>query len=140
MLAAAVILTACGSLIPTQVAPTVFGQGDDTHGRNAAPNYARVFAQSRVNRLDLRIEPADWQALLADMQSLAGAPGQVGGGPGGGGQAGRQSGRDKGVASKNHGHAPGVVLDLCFRESSMPMVASGPVTMPARRCVPGRTT
>lgn len=85
MLAAAVILTACGSLIPTQVAPTVFGQGDDTHGRNAAPNYARVFAQSRVNRLDLRIEPADWQALLADMQSLAGAPGQVGGGPGGGG-------------------------------------------------------
>jgi hypothetical protein len=60
---------------------------DDTHGRDATPDYRRVFAQDRVGRLELRIAASDWQAVLDDMRDLAGPPGaQQGGGPGGGGQ------------------------------------------------------
>ena len=60
---------------------------DDTHGRNASPDYARVFNQDRVGRIELRITASDWQALIADMQEMAGQfGGQIGGGnlPGGG--------------------------------------------------------
>ena len=60
---------------------------DDTHSRNASPDYARVFNQDRVGRIELRIAASDWQALIADMQEMAGqAGGQFGGGnpPGGG--------------------------------------------------------
>jgi hypothetical protein len=60
---------------------------DDTHSRNAPPDYARVFNQDRVGQLDLRIAASDWQALIADMQEMAGqSGGQLGGGnpPGGG--------------------------------------------------------
>lgn len=52
----------------------------DTHGRDAEPDYARVFAQDRVGRLDIRIAAADWQAALDDMTSMAGARGAGGGG------------------------------------------------------------
>lgn len=47
----------------------------DTHGRNAVPDYRRVFAQDVVNRMDIRIAASDWQAVLTDMQSMAGASG-----------------------------------------------------------------
>ena len=60
---------------------------DDTHSRNAPPAYARVFNQDRVGQIDLRIAASDWQAVIADMQDMAGQPGgQFGGGnpPGGG--------------------------------------------------------
>lgn len=68
----------------------------DTHGRNAEPDYARVFNQDRVNRLDIRIAASDWQTLVDDMTSLAGTRGgglgfgggQPGGGQPGGGQPG----------------------------------------------------
>jgi spore coat protein H len=57
---------------------------DDSHGRNATPDYARVFAQDRVGRFDIRVEASDWQIVLADMASMAGPRGQSGQ-PGGGG-------------------------------------------------------
>jgi spore coat protein H len=53
----------------------VSAQNEDTHGREATPDYARVFAQDVVNRMDIRIAASDWQAVLADMQSMAGASG-----------------------------------------------------------------
>lgn len=40
-----------------------------------APDYRRVFPQDVVGRLDLRMAPADWQVVLADMQSMAGPSG-----------------------------------------------------------------
>lgn len=55
--------------------PIEAGDRDDTHGRNAVPDYGRVFAQDAVNRMDIRINSADWQRVLADMQSMAGASG-----------------------------------------------------------------
>jgi spore coat protein H len=47
----------------------------DTHSRDAEPDYRRVFNQDAVNRLELRMSPADWQTVLTDMQSMAGASG-----------------------------------------------------------------
>jgi hypothetical protein len=53
---------------------------NDTHSRNATPDYARVFNQDRVGQIDLRIAASDWQALIADMQEMAGQfGGQIGG-------------------------------------------------------------
>ena len=46
---------------------------DETHGRNAEPDYDRVFAQDVVKRLDIRIAPAEWARLIADMTDMAGA-------------------------------------------------------------------
>ena len=58
----------------------------DTHGRNATPDYARVFNQEQVGRLDVTITASDWQALVDDMISMAGAQGgQTTGAPGPGG-------------------------------------------------------
>jgi hypothetical protein len=82
-----------GLVLVTSVVAVGASQRDDTHGRDAAPAYGRVFVQDSVGRLDLRIAPSDWQAVLADMQEMAGPAGsQTGGGanpggpvPGGGG-------------------------------------------------------
>ena len=49
------------------------GWDDDTHGRDATPDYARVFPASRVGRLDITITASDWAAVMADMASMAGA-------------------------------------------------------------------
>ena len=58
----------------------------DTHGRDATPDYARVFNQEQVGRLDVTITASDWQALVDDMTSMAGAQGgQTTGAPGPGG-------------------------------------------------------
>ena len=55
----------------------------DTHGRDATPDYARVFNQEQVGRLDVTITASDWQALVDDMISMAGAQGgQTMGAPG----------------------------------------------------------
>jgi len=43
------------------------------HGRDAQPDYDRVFAQDVVKRLDIRIAPAEWARLIADMTDMAGA-------------------------------------------------------------------
>jgi spore coat protein H len=67
-------------------------QRDDTHGRDAVPDYGKVFNQDSVGRLDIRMAAADWDALVADMNSMAGQMGAARGGgmvppvQGGGGQ------------------------------------------------------
>ena len=60
------------------------GWRDDTHGRNATPDYARVFPENTVKRLDIQIAAADWDRLRADMTEMAGVPGAEGGGRQGG--------------------------------------------------------
>lgn len=60
-------------------------RNDDTHGRKATPDYARVFAQDVVKRLDITVTAADWDRLVADMTEMAGGYGSAGGGPGRGG-------------------------------------------------------
>jgi hypothetical protein len=67
----------------------------ETHGRDAVPDYGRVFNQDATGRLDIRMAASDWDALVADMDSMAGRFGGAGGvggiqpgqgGAGGGGQ------------------------------------------------------
>ena len=58
---------------------------DDVRGRDVVPDYARVFPLDRVNRLDIAITAANWNAMLADMVTLAGTRGAQGGFTGGGG-------------------------------------------------------
>ena len=48
------------------------GRDEDTHGREATPDYARVFAQDVVKRLDIVVTAADWDRLVADMTEMAG--------------------------------------------------------------------
>src|SRR5688572_27133880 len=55
---------------------------DETHGRDAEPDYERVFGQEEVKRLDLRIAAADWGRLVADMTEMVGAFGADRGGIG----------------------------------------------------------
>jgi spore coat protein H len=67
-------------------------QRDDTHGRDAVPDYERVFNQDEIGRIEIRMAAADWDAVVADMDSMSGRFGAAGGfgmpqpGAGGGGQ------------------------------------------------------
>ncbi len=54
------------------------GWTEDTHGNLADPNYDVVFVQDEVIRLDLTIDPADWQAMLDDMTDMYGEFGKSG--------------------------------------------------------------
>ena len=59
-------------------------QDRSTHGRDAVPDYARVFAQDTVKRLDMRVTASDWDRLVADMTEMAGPQGADGTGGRGG--------------------------------------------------------
>lgn len=43
-----------------------------THGRNAIPDYDRVFRADRVNRIDITMSASDWAQVMADMTDMAG--------------------------------------------------------------------
>jgi spore coat protein H len=74
------------------VIASVSAQRDATHGRDAVPDYERVFNQYEIGRLEIRMAAADWDAVVADMNSMSGRFGGAGGlgmpqpGAGGGGQ------------------------------------------------------
>ena len=77
-----------GLVVLAVVVVTVFaaaqrGWDDDTHSRNAIPDYDRVFTQNLVKRIDLRVAKADWERLVADMADMAGPFGAQGAGAGG---------------------------------------------------------
>lgn len=56
-----------------------------THGDSVPPNYDAVFTDDEVKRIDLVIDPDDWQDMLDDMTAKYGSFGSGGGfGPGGG--------------------------------------------------------
>jgi len=50
---------------------------EETHGNSVDPNYSIVFSQSEVKRIDITIDPDDWNDILADLASMPhGGPGQ----------------------------------------------------------------
>ena len=55
-----------------------------SHGDNVTPAYNIVFPQDKVNRLDLKIEAADWKLMMDNMKELYGDPANKtqGGSPG----------------------------------------------------------
>jgi spore coat protein H len=67
-----------------------------THGNSTQPNYGEVFAQDKLNTLEIRMTTAEWTAIRADMTAKAGydfgkrTTGGAGGQPplGGGGGGG----------------------------------------------------
>lgn len=51
------------------------GWSEETHNQSADLNYDIVFPQDKVNRIDLVIDPEDWQAMLDNMTELYGEAG-----------------------------------------------------------------
>ncbi len=61
------------------------GWTEDSHGKDADPNYDVVFPTDKVNTITITIDPADWEAMQANMTDILGEPGTGGqNGPGGG--------------------------------------------------------
>ncbi|MDY7078197.1 MAG: CotH kinase family protein, partial [Chloroflexota bacterium] len=60
------------------------GWSEETHDKSADPDYDVVFPQDEVNRIDIVIEPENWQAMMDDMTSLYGAASTRASGKGGG--------------------------------------------------------
>ncbi|MCP4347206.1 MAG: hypothetical protein GY795_16970 [Desulfobacterales bacterium] len=56
------------------------GWTEETHGDTENANYDVVFAQNKVMRINLTIDPADWQAILDDMTDIYGEFGSGNGG------------------------------------------------------------
>ena len=46
-----------------------------THGSSALPNYDEIFNDDKVQRLDIVINPAYWDMMLDDLETLVGATG-----------------------------------------------------------------
>ncbi len=57
------------------------GWTEETHSNDADLNYDVVFPQDQVNQITIAIDPADWEAMQANMTDILGEPGT--GGPGG---------------------------------------------------------
>ncbi len=51
------------------------GWSEATHSNSADPDYATVFPEDQVNRLDVTISAENWAAMMADMASIYGAQG-----------------------------------------------------------------
>ncbi|HRJ43143.1 MAG TPA: hypothetical protein PL105_14760, partial [Caldilineaceae bacterium] len=51
------------------------GWSEATHSKSADPDYATVFPDDTVNRLDITISAENWAAMMADMTVLYGAQG-----------------------------------------------------------------
>ncbi len=60
----------------------------DSHSNNSSPNYEVVFAQDKVQRIDIKIDSEDWNRAKADLDESFGVSGQMMGGGlmGGGGR------------------------------------------------------
>lgn len=48
------------------------GWSEQSHGKDGPPRYDLGFPQGTVSRLDLKIAPADWQAMQDDLASMLG--------------------------------------------------------------------
>lgn len=80
---------------PAKQAMAAAAPDEESHGKDAAPNYDVVFPQDSVNRIDITLSEQAWAELQAEMTEQFGEAGQ-GGGMGGGfpgapGAGGRQN-------------------------------------------------
>ncbi len=51
---------------------------EETHGNETDPDYETVFPQDEVNRINITIDPENWDTMLADMTELMGEFGDGG--------------------------------------------------------------
>lgn len=79
------------------------GWTEETHSNDVEPNYDVVFPADKVNTITITIDPADWEAMQADMTEILGEPGTGGfgggpdGRPGGGGVPGGEFASPEGM-------------------------------------------
>jgi len=52
------------------------GWAEDSHSNKSEPDYETVFPQDEVNRIDITIEPENWEIMMADMTELMGEFGE----------------------------------------------------------------
>ena len=53
------------------------GWTDQTHGKDADPDYQTVFPDGQVNRIDITIDADDWQIMQDDLLEMLGEPGSI---------------------------------------------------------------
>jgi spore coat protein H len=83
------------------------GWGEETHSKEAEPNYDVVFPQDKVNRITITVDPENWEAMQANMTELYGEPGAHGQGvPGGGPPAPGQGGPNAAGVAPAGGEPP----------------------------------
>ncbi len=83
-LAAAGTGAAAGGNAPLPPEPGVVrpaGWQEASHSRGATPDYARVFAEDRVHRIDIQMSAASKQTMLDDLEMLLGDMTMMGGNP-----------------------------------------------------------
>ena len=92
---------------------------DETHSKEADPNYDVVFPEDEVNQISITISPENWEIMQADMASLFGEAGSSNerGDFAGGGQP-SQGGRPQNGASPQDGERPQPPTD--GEQSEMP--------------------
>ncbi len=58
------------------------GSNAEDGDKDETPEYDVVFPDGKVNRIDIEIGSADWQAMIDDMKDMYGESGSGNGGPG----------------------------------------------------------
>lgn len=71
----ALLFIACEKFAPINSGAGLEDWTAETHGPNASPDYATVFDQNKVHRLDIVIEPEYWEVMQADLATLMSATG-----------------------------------------------------------------
>lgn len=120
---AAALGVACAGCLAGRERPE--GWNERTHGEAAPPDwaYAKVFPADSVGRIDLRIDPADWAAMLADAAELLGDFGAGGSAP----EPGDGDPLVAACAGQGEGDACGVDLEgrrlsgFCIRPPDRPL-------------------
>ena len=84
------------------------GWTEESHGKDAQPNYSVVFPQDKVSRMDITIAAEDWQIMWDDMTDNYGEFGGSSGGQRFGGDPGRMdpvAGEEPATPARNEGFA-----------------------------------
>lgn len=66
----ALLFVACEKYAPINSGEGLEDWTAETHGPNASPDYTTVFAQDKVHRLDIVIEPEYWEVMQSDLAAL----------------------------------------------------------------------
>ena len=57
------------------------GWAEESHGKDAEPDYDRIMPDGEVKRIDMEIAPDDWQSMMEEMEYMLGPFGAMAGTP-----------------------------------------------------------
>lgn len=88
------LFTSCKLKPDEAVSPTLYPDWTtDSHSNDVSPNYDEIFAQNKINTLEITLSKAQWDSIKVDMKTRSGKDFGVGG-MGGGGFGGMGGGLD----------------------------------------------